>query len=70
MMHEHLVEHMMHEHKIEYPSACTGCEHLAADFVRRAPRWMKATEWDEGYREGKRDAEDRTRQYWDKDWKE
>lgn len=30
-----------HEHRAEYPSACTGCEHLAADLVARAPEWMR-----------------------------
>jgi hypothetical protein len=30
-----------HTHRIEYPSACTGCEHLAAAFVANAPEWMR-----------------------------
>ena len=29
-----------HRHIIEYPSSCTGCEHLAASFVANAPAWM------------------------------
>jgi hypothetical protein len=30
-----------HVHRIEYPSSCTGCEHLAASFVATAPDWMR-----------------------------
>lgn len=29
-----------HAHHAEYPSGCTGCEHLAAALVGRAPEWM------------------------------
>lgn len=35
-----------HEHKPEYPSRCTGCEHLAADLVSRMPVGLRLTQSD------------------------
>lgn len=28
---------LVHEHRPQYPSGCTGCEHLAADLASRLP---------------------------------
>ena len=39
---ENVEQNVIHKHIVEYPSTCTGCEHLAASFVHNAPDWMLA----------------------------